>query len=162
MSSPVSCFLFSQFAIRPRPDHVSLVVGSRYLGWTKARLGLWTAPLTFPASAGRVTSALCTDRAWTSSSTGRFRYAMLLLVIPTSSHPSAPALLSMSSSSLRGRCSLRLIFRYFHTGTARISSRTRYVCCTLVAGSAAWCGALELVPAGPRGYLRDLPLPFRR
>ena len=34
MSSPASCFFFSQFAMRPRPDHVSFVLGSRYLAFT--------------------------------------------------------------------------------------------------------------------------------
>src|SRR6187200_3629506 len=34
ISSPASCFLLSHVAIRPRPDHVSDVTGSRYFTLT--------------------------------------------------------------------------------------------------------------------------------
>jgi hypothetical protein len=41
MSSPASCLRLSHVAIRPRPDHVSFVRGSRYFGFSPAAGSSW-------------------------------------------------------------------------------------------------------------------------
>ena len=48
MLSPLSCLLLSQLAILPRPDQVSIVLGSRYLAFTLPLRTFRTAPLPLP------------------------------------------------------------------------------------------------------------------
>src|SRR5262245_29328139 len=115
ISSPASFFLLSQFGMRPRPDHVSLVTGSRYFTLTSA----------LRTSLAFACALLACTACGAANSTLRLTYAMLLLVMPTSSQPSAPAAFSSSSSSPCGRCRFKSIFRYFHSGMARASKRRR-------------------------------------
>ena len=72
---------------------------------------------------------------------------MLVAVIPTSSHPSAPTWFRRSSSSPRGGCWLRSIFRYSHSSTAT-SPRTWKQPPAL--NSQFWGGKLECWAAHPR------------
>src|SRR5256885_279612 len=51
--SPASCLLLSQLAIRPRPDQLSLVLGSRYFAFTLPRRPFLPLPLPFAFMGGR-------------------------------------------------------------------------------------------------------------
>src|SRR5215475_2667125 len=117
-SSPAFCFLFSQFAIRPRPDHVSPVTGSRYFSLASLLCGSFSLSSSRPSpGVPRLNGA----RRSPPSSSGRFKYAMLLSAMATSSQPSPPAALSRSRSSLRGSCWFKSILRYSHSFTALVS-----------------------------------------
>src|SRR5215831_19458992 len=117
-SSPAFCFLFSQFAICPRPDHVSPVTGSRYFSLASLLCGSFSLGSSRPSPG---VPRLHGARRSPPSSSGRFKYAMLLSAMPTSSQPSPPATLSKSRSSLRGSCWFKSILRYTHSLTTRIS-----------------------------------------
>src|SRR2546423_12969005 len=121
MSSPASCLRLSQFAILPRPDHVSLVLGSRYLAFTSyvlaalapARLWSLSAPSVPASDASRSISEI-------GSPTSRFKYAMLFASIATSSQPLKPASQSTSTSSVLRDSWFRAIFWYSHWLTAHL------------------------------------------
>ena len=99
-------------AMRPRPDHVSLVLGSRYLGFTSWALGsLEGLSVLFSISRCKTGSLVSSV---TCSSTGRFRYAILLARIATNSQPSSPAWHSSSTSLLLRGMSFSASLRYCH------------------------------------------------
>src|SRR6185503_11776561 len=85
ISSPASCFLLSHLVMRPRPDHVSFVAGSRYLTLTFVVARPASLPPAFTPRVNGVEFPACAIGGGASSSSSRFMYAMLLLVMPTSS-----------------------------------------------------------------------------
>src|ERR1700704_951005 len=113
MFSPASCFRLSQLAIRPRPDQVSPVLGSRYFTFAS-----YSGAVAEFVSAG--SGALPLVAVGTASSIGCFKYATLFGKIVTSSQPSSPASHSTSMSSpLRGR-RFRSILRYSQSTMRRL------------------------------------------
>src|SRR5262249_21975103 len=71
--SPASCLLLSQLAIRPRPDHVSFVFGSRYFAFTRRfRLFEPSLPSRTPGGRPRRFGASYPSAASSFSSSARF------------------------------------------------------------------------------------------
>src|SRR6478672_11074134 len=107
--------------MRPRPDHVSPVFGSRYFAFTsEACATSGTLPIGLVASSRATCPTLRTSAFEIASSISRFKYAMLFSKIATSSHPSSPASLSTSTSAVLGDNWLSAIFRYSHSRTPHL------------------------------------------